>query len=229
MERPRDVEDVDYWFIFELLNLLSPEYECYRNDWPDWVSRVRVSDAGIQMLSREHVKDMWSTNKLVCLDATGSKAMYERLFERPVVEYAPRVERPGKIFQVVGRLNGMAQTYVTVEEGAELRKAGVEMLESAKLIASQYDGRVVAVTFMKAKKAFQEAFGAHNVRHYGALRGLWCVARNERPGASRCADRVRGLLPADGGGVRHVRSPPPRTDGRLYGSFWGSSKEFVVL
>ena len=45
------------------------------------------------------------------------------------------------------------------------------MLEVAKFIKKQYEGRIAAVTFMGAEPEFQAVFGKRNVRHFGALRG----------------------------------------------------------
>ena len=173
----QEAYDAPYWYVFDLLKALSSEYECYRNGWQNWVSRVRVSQDGILILSRKHTKMAWrrefKPRKLVVLDATGSAEMYRRIFERPVREYAPQVERPGRVFQVVGRLNGMSSSLgQTQKKGVKrLSKNGRQMLKAADLIAAQYEGRVAAVTFKSAETEFMDVFGEENVRHFGALRG----------------------------------------------------------
>lgn len=177
---PEEAMKVAYWYIFDFLRLLSKEYECWRNGWKDWVSRVWVSKHGILLLDRFQARDKWrgpvdayQPQKLICLDATGSQEMYWRLFGRPVVEYAPVVKRPGRVFQVVGRLYGMSETMAEVGKGKKrLSRHGVQMLKTADLIANQYEGkRTAAVTFKGAEIEFERTFGEGNVRHYGALRG----------------------------------------------------------
>lgn len=173
---PEDVDRAGYWYIFDLLKLLSPEYECWRNGWQDWVSRVQVSTNGILMLSRHEPHKAWRGDHpgpVVCCDATGSAEMYQRIFGRDVIEYAPPVKRPGRVFQVVGRLNGMGTTIDrTVDQSKrKLTSNGIEMLKSADLIAKQYKGRKAVVTFKAAEPEFKAVFGDRNVRHYGDIRG----------------------------------------------------------
>lgn len=168
---PEQAYEVDYWYLFDLLKKLSPEYQCWRNGWKDWLSRVRVSRAGITILDRKEVKEMWEDQKMILLDATGTPAMYQMLFNRTVLCESPNIERKGKIRQVVGRLNGFFQTFEKVEKRVRLKSAGRELVEQAKMIAAQYSGRVGIVTFKATEKVFAEHFGAANVLHYGALRG----------------------------------------------------------
>jgi len=177
---PEEAMDAPYWYIFDFLKLISPEYECWKNEWDDWLSRVWVSKDGILLLDRFHARDKWRgpgetyhPQRLICLDATGSKEMYYRLFGREIVEYAPRVERPGRVFQVAGRLYGTSETMTDVGKGRKrLSKHGIQLLKTADLIAKQYEGkRCVAVTFKAAEIEFERTFGEGNVRHFGALRG----------------------------------------------------------
>lgn len=172
VNEPGEVYDTDYWYVQDLLLALSSEYECWRNEWPAWISRVRLSRDGLLMLSRHRAKEKWSRDcPLVCLDATGSEKMYEAIFDREVRLFAPTVERPGRIFQVVGRLNGMGGTLEGTEE-KRLSKKGLQMLEAARLIASEYQGkRVAIVTFKAAEQEFEQCFDKGNVRHFGDVRG----------------------------------------------------------
>lgn len=169
-----DVMKVPYFYVFDLLKTLSKEYECYRNGWARWVPRVIVGEHGITIYGRNYVQEMWSDTDtpLVLLDATGNADLYRRLFNREVTEYAPHIERKGRIFQIVNRLNGVGSVYQHVSaRRVDLTKAGREMLVSCKLIADEYTGRVGIITFKKIEKLFTQVFGEENVLHYGGLRG----------------------------------------------------------
>jgi DNA polymerase III delta prime subunit len=172
---PGQAYEVPYWYVFDLLKKLSPEYECWKNGWSDWLARVRVSKLGLLMLDRKKAKEMWTGKnpcKMIFLDATGTPAVYRTLFDnRDVIVEEPNIERKGKIQQVVGRLNGFFQTYKMAGKTIHVKPAGKEMLEQAKLIAAQYTGRVGIVTFKAMAPVFAKHFGPLNVLHYGGLRG----------------------------------------------------------
>ena len=168
---PEDVAATPYFYIFDMLRLLSPEYDAWRNGWTDWVSRVAVSREGLMLYDRANT---WKElpGKVMALDATGQVEIYRRIFGREVEELAPEVERMGKIYQIVGRLYGVSDV-VEREAGEEprLSKTGREMLEVSKHLARRYAGRVGVVTFKSAVKEFAAVFGDGNVYHFGALRG----------------------------------------------------------
>lgn len=177
--RPEQAFDVSYFYVFELLKKLSPEYECYRNDWKDWISRVTVGPLGIVMFGRKEAQKKWIgtdnefhvPGKMVVLDATGHPETYRRLMHREVIEYAPQVERPGRVYQIVSRLNGSSTIYEAEDGPTRLLKCGRDMLAMCKMIAEHYTGRVGVVTFKNAEPFFAEVFGASNTLHFGALRG----------------------------------------------------------
>jgi len=167
--RPETAYDLPYFYILELLRLLVKEHKCWQEGWESWVSRVSVSPLGIKLLNR---REVWEhlPYKTICLDATGSRAIYAELFGRDIIKHAPVVERPGKIYQIVGRLNGIS-TILDDGEPRRLTKSGREMLRQAQTIAVQYSGRIVVVTFKDAVPEFAAVFGELNVMHFGAIRG----------------------------------------------------------
>ena len=203
---PGEVYETPYWYVQDLLLALSPEYTCWKNEWPNWISRVKVSREGLLLLSRQSAKDKWRKDcPLVCLDATGSPEMYQALFEREVKLYAPLVERPGRIFQIVGRLNGMGGAFEGETEGKKLSKKGRQMLKAAEIIASDYTGkRVAVITFKAARKEFEQIprFSG-NARHFGDLRGTndlesadaLIVAGGFCPNTSAVFDLAASLFP----------------------------------
>lgn len=169
-----DVMKADYFYVFDLLKTMSKEYTCYRNDWPRWVPRVTVGENGITIYGRSYVQEKWSDTDtpLVLLDATGRAPLYRRLFNRDVIEYAPQVKRPGRVFQVVGRLNGMGSVYNHASpRRVTLTRTGRQLLQACEIIRDEYVGRVGIVTFKRLEGIFAERFGAENILHYGGLRG----------------------------------------------------------
>ena len=224
VDNPSEVYQAPYWFVQDLLLSLSGEYSCWKNGWENWVSRVRVSSEGILILSREHAKDRWSkSNPLVCLDATGSPEMYRAIFDRDVRLYAPIVKRPGRIFQVVGRLNGMGGAFEG--ESDRLSKKGRQMLQAAELIASDYpDKRVAVITFKAARAAFEqnERFRG-NARHFGDLRGTndlesadaLIVAGGFCPNTSGVMDLAASIFPDRMEPFYKQGQPPPWSHKRI--------------
>jgi hypothetical protein len=173
----KDVFDVPAFFWDDLLKKLSPEYECWKAGWVNWVPRVKVKPGvGLQILGRETV---WENlpEALVVLDATGSPEIYEHIFRRPIHKIvAPSVKASGRIFQVVQRLNNitavMEATGEVDDEGKKLyapKKNGAEMLKLAEMIAGHYE-RPGLVTFKGLKRHAPECFGGR-VLHFGGLRG----------------------------------------------------------
>jgi len=174
IDTPGEVHNAPFWYVQDLLLALSPEFTCWKSGWTRWISRVRVSRDGLLILSRHNAKDRWSKScPLICLDATGSPEMYKALFDRDVLLYAPTVERPGRIFQIVGRLNGMGGAFEGVNGEKKLSKKGRQMLDVAQIIADDYPGKRVAVVTFKAAKPEFEAVPRFNgnTRHFGDIRG----------------------------------------------------------
>lgn len=208
---PGDVQMAPYWYVQELLETLIPEHEAWRHGWKDWVSRVSVSDAGLLILGRGHV---WKhlPYRTIVLDATGQPEVYRQIFDRDVDVYAPVVERPGRVYQIVGRLNGagilLDKRPEKPEDGEQparmLTKAGRELLGLAQQIAGRYTGRVGVVTFKDAAPEFAEVFGADNVVWFGNLRGTnqladceaLIVAGSYAPNSAAVMETAAALYPA---------------------------------
>jgi hypothetical protein len=171
---PEDVASLPYHFWVDLLLTFAPEYECWKAGWTDWVPRVKARPGGVQVLGRHPV---WEElpKRTVMLDATGDERIARAIFDRPVNVVECSVERHGRIFQVVGRMNGIGQ--VRDKETKTLSRVGRDMLNSASLIKEEMGYEDVGIiTFKKLVGEFQVAFGAENVLHYGAQRGTNALA-----------------------------------------------------
>lgn len=164
---PEDVAGLPYHYWSGLLLALAPEYECWREGWTDWVSRVKIKPGGVQILGRRPV---WENlpKKVVMLDATGDKRIARAIFERPIKLVECSVKAKGRMFQVVGRMNGIGQ--MLDPDTRKIAQGGLDMLESAKLIrdAGGYK-KVGVVTFKKMVKYFAPEFD--DVLWFGAVRG----------------------------------------------------------
>lgn len=189
---PEQVRYVPCCYLPELVRKLRPEFECYERGDREWIARVYLSPAGLTMIGRSEARAMWQGDQdvadgdddsgaetragLVCLDATGSERIYELLFRRPVEVFCPNVRREGRIFQICGRLYGSgtvldrATSADKENHAVTIKKAGKEMLETAKVIAAHYRN-VGVVTFKAIESVFQAEFGSSKVLHFGALRG----------------------------------------------------------
>lgn len=161
-----DVAEKPYWYLFDFLTLASPEYDAWRHGWPRWAERVKVTGRGLHLLQRAEPWDQLPL-RMVVLDATASASMYRQIFDRPVQEFHPRIQRQGSIYQVTGRLNG---TTTLLEDETPTRQAR-ELLEISRRIAGGYDGRVGVVCNKALRPLFEREFGESNVEHFYALRG----------------------------------------------------------
>lgn len=186
---PEQVRNVPCCYLLELVRKIKPEFEQYEQGDREWIPRVYLGPAGLTMIGRSEARAMWRGGDdvrdddsgaensgaekragLVCLDATGSERIYELLFRREVEIFHPNVRREGRIFQVCGRLYGAGTVLDRNEDSVTLKKAGKEMLETAKIIAAHYQ-KVGVVTFKAIEPIFQAEFGKAQVLHFGALRG----------------------------------------------------------
>lgn len=166
---PEDVAGLPYHYWADLLLTLAPEYECWREGWADWIPRVKIKPGGVQILGRRPVWDKLPA-KTVMLDATGDERIARAIFERDVKLVECSVKTRGRIFQVVGRQYGIS--HVRDRKTRKITQAGLDMIESAKLIRDEGGyKRVGIVTFKKVVKHFIKEFDAGDVLWYGAVRG----------------------------------------------------------
>lgn len=89
---------------------------------------------------------------------------------RQLQTYQPRIDRKGKVYQIVARMNGKRSL---VNKSGEYTKNAQVLIEQTKLIAKKYEGkgRVCVVCHLIMKPKFVEIFGDENVLHFGAIRG----------------------------------------------------------
>lgn len=166
---PEEITSLPFNYWMELLCALELEYEVWRGGWNDWVPRVKVRPGGLELLRR---REVWEhlPNKVVMLDATGDPNIAQAIFERPVKLVECSVEMKGRIFQVVGRQNGISQVWDKKTQGPS--RQGRDMLESVKLIRDEMGYKDIGIiTFLKLEPTFEQEFGFGNVLHYYGQRG----------------------------------------------------------
>lgn len=131
VEQPGDVDRAKEWYIFDMLRLLVPEYHAWKNGLESWLTRVYINHEGLHLLQR---KLPWRglPQKMIILDATGKKDIYEKLLNRPVQVLDVTTKREGKVFQITGRLNNV--TSVLDKKTGKLRKGGNEAADLIRLI-----------------------------------------------------------------------------------------------
>lgn len=181
---PNDVLSVPYWFLNEFLFIAAQEYEAWRNGWDNWAARVLVTDKGLQMISKP---DLWDKlpYKLIALDATGQKPFYERLYQRPVTEYAPSVKHIGEVHQIAGRLNSKKSLYRVAGE-ISIQEHGVTRKKRKISVSRAFNETVAIIEHLKQKHhidnigivcyqdvegKFKAAFPESTTRHFYDLRG----------------------------------------------------------
>jgi hypothetical protein len=167
-----------YWYVMDMLSLLAPEHEAWAAGWDRWAERIWLDDKGLWLLKRAEPWGSLPTKRIV-LDATAQADLYERVFGTPMVEYAPRIERAGRIYQVAGRLNGMGTIRPEGPRGQDKApsEATLDALRLAKQIARRYGwrpgngGKASVVCSKKVAGYFARDFGVERVETFGALRG----------------------------------------------------------
>lgn len=160
---PDEVETVDYFYIINFLEAAVLEYNAWRSNWKYWASRVKVSAQGVHILSRTSPWDKLP-GKLIALDATANGHVYQQIFQRDILEYNPKVQRRGNLYQITGLLHGTesAKNPVTAER----------LLHIAEYISEGYPaGNVGIVCHKSMKSMFVEKFGEQNVVHFFGSRG----------------------------------------------------------
>ena len=170
INRPADIEQAPYWYLTDLLTLLAGEKKAWEEGQKRWLERVVLTKEKLILLNRQ---DPWSSlpSRVVVLDATGTSGVYRQIFERDVVEFAPPVERKGRIYQTANRLNGIG-TFLEEIPGTKkqyrLAKQGLETLELCKaIIAKNGYQKPGVVTFMNAVGEFSSVFGDRTLHYYG--------------------------------------------------------------
>lgn len=174
IRRPDDVEKAAWWYLPDLLTSLVQEWQAWESGAETWLERVIVTKQGLDLLQRAEPWDGLPA-RVVVLDATGSGAIYRQLFGKNVETYSPNVERKGKVYQVVNRLNGKGTFLEDVpktKNKKRLSKQGLEALELCRqIVETKGYQRPGVVTFMEAVPEFEEVFGVGQVMYFHNMRG----------------------------------------------------------
>lgn len=190
IEQPEDVYKASYWYIYDLLTLLTPEHIAWQKGMNDWLSRVYVDRNGLHLLKRAAPwKDLPS--KMIILDGTGLKEIYERLLDRSVTVIDAPIKRKGRIFQITERLNGVGQVLgdKAIKPFRRLTDNGQSLLELCDIISvsKQIENgfmpyrKIGVVTFKDAVPYFEALFGAGNVLYFGGNRGSNSFVDEKQP------------------------------------------------
>jgi hypothetical protein len=171
VNKPEDVEKAAWWYLPDLLMLLVREKSAWEAGMKHWLERVMLTKNGLDLLMRA---DPWQDlpRKVIILDATGSTLLYKQLFNKDVELCAPMVQRKGKVFQVVGRLNGISTFLNGKDDKRGISKQAKEALVFCQEVIRRNDYQQPgAVTFKAAVPEFEEIFGVGRVLHFYGQRG----------------------------------------------------------
>ena len=175
---PKEVEKLPYFYIFDFLKLAFQEYDCWLAGKKRWANRVAISYRGLHMFTRHNP---WKSlpRKMIVLDATSPEEIYIDIFKRPVITYERRIERQGKIIQIVGKLYGSSTTRKKVanldsEDGYNIEhtKHAKELLHICLWIKSKHSGKRIGVVCNKSIRGLiEQYFASDDIFHYYNTRG----------------------------------------------------------
>lgn len=171
ISKPADVDRASYWYLPDFLILAVRELKAYRDNQPEWLERIILTDKHLIMLERS---EPWNKlpSHVIALDATGNAAAYEQLLGRKVRVVSPSVMRKGNVYQVTYRLNGISTTLKKSKGGTKLNEDGKEALKLCQAIIEERGYKNPgAVTFKNAVPEFEEFFGAGKVLNFFGQRG----------------------------------------------------------
>ena len=178
LSNPTDVLQADYHFLPDLIMASAIGHTAWRAGWGDWAHRVWCDHHGLHMLGRH---GLWEDlpKKVIVLDATGERDLYELLFRTAIYRddgsimwarrktrqvYAPRIKRVGQLYQITGRLYSKRSLYrvtkeivITHEDGKIERTQEIEVLpkfhelvETLALLVEKHKAEIVGVITYQA-------------------------------------------------------------------------------
>jgi hypothetical protein len=165
--QPEDVAKAPYFYLPDLLKILSREWAVYQQGWEKWAERVFLTKDGLDLVGRAREWDSLP-DKLICFDATASPTVYEFIFpEREILSYAPVTQGQGKVFQITGRLYGQG----TLQAETDCGEVGDLIAAIEKLRDIHHYKSIGVVCHKSATARFAECFGESAVLHFYGQRG----------------------------------------------------------
>lgn len=130
---PSDVEYARENYMQELMSSALPEFAAWRNGFDRWLSRVFLTREGLH-IDRKY--PLWDNapDRVIVMDATARKSLYEQVIRKQVHVLEPPVERRGRVFQLAHKLYGISSVLDRSVEPATLTKQGEELVKLANLI-----------------------------------------------------------------------------------------------
>lgn len=163
-----DTYDADYWYLQDMLKLLIPEVRAWEAGWDDWLARVIITSAGLDILLRA---SPWAKlpKRLIVLDATGEASIYRTLFERDIDVWKPVVKRTGRVYQATARMNGIS---TVLDKDKKMSSHGEQLISIIKAIIERKGYKDPGViTFKGAEADFKRELGTARVTHFYGQRG----------------------------------------------------------
>ncbi|MEZ4614927.1 MAG: hypothetical protein R2867_05345 [Caldilineaceae bacterium] len=136
-----------------VLAMLRKEAELIRDGQTSFIERVFIDDAGLHLLSRKAVNERLRQLPFIWFDGTGTKELYEELFQRPVTVIDGDPTPMGKIIQIAEHTNNMLSV-VNADKTPKLARtklldlqiAAIERIEGKKAAVITYSALVEALS-----------------------------------------------------------------------------------
>ena len=147
---PADAERAPYFHLPKLATLLAREAAAAERG-REYPHRVVVHDGKLLLLLRRRVAEQLP-RRVIWLDATGDRHLYEAILQTPVEMVEPRVRMRGRILQVHDRANGKG---ALLDGEGNLKGAVNDLKRQVKRIAERYQS-IGVITHMAIEDQFAE-------------------------------------------------------------------------
>lgn len=164
IDKANDVNEVPFFHLFSLAKLLHQESKLAMEEI-DYSSRISINDGKLNLLLRKQIDKRAINKKILWLDATSNKTIYEAMFAPVRVEtISPIVKIKGTIRQLWQRSNGKTSL---LKNGETTSKTDQLKEQVTQIIKSNNYKNPAIITFQALEKLFEE----HQTGHFYGNRG----------------------------------------------------------
>lgn len=112
-------------------------------DGYEYLHRIYVESRGLVILTRRSVNEQMINKPIIWFDATGTKELYEEIFQRPVKTVDANIHMAGQVYQITDRANGKSSLLQKAEKGFEQTGKAEQLLKQIEHIAENFKSPAV--------------------------------------------------------------------------------------